>query len=442
MEDNKKIKRDIILINKMCTGSYTVSNIGHEIINYFKDDNGDNYIYILPYGGMAKEKDDRIDTIILTSSLSNNRVEILAVIEIDENGQIHKGGNRGTEEIHKEQLKKLKNVTYGGATLEQIFKYNARNDEAIYVTFKAQKILKPKDNVKIYISNNEKDNNEDKYIIKVEKSLPSSSLKGYFIKDEKRKKGSEYEIFHDYDKIKEFINNNRGKLFEMMETPRIDKEKINNFKVENINMNYLQLIEKEDEEQIYTNLFYYWLNSNNLIDEFIKEKLNIEDKFELKKEKKLKHGRMDLFAISKDKAIIIENKIQSGLNGIDKNEETTQLGKYIKDIKTDNNIDENEIYGLIFVPDYNFNFLKKEIEKFEKEIYKKRYKIVKYSELSEFFNKKEIIQILKKDLYFNGYYEDFLRCIKNHTFSNISEKNKTEMERKFIYAIKKALENL
>ena len=62
---------------------------------------------------------------------------------------------------------------------------------------------------------------------------------------------------------------------------------------------------------------------------------------------------MDLFAISKDKAIIIENKIQSGLNGIDKNEETTQLGKYIKDIKTDNNIDENEIYGLIFVPDYN-----------------------------------------------------------------------------------------
>ena len=43
------------------------------------------------------------------------------------------------EEIHKEQLKKLKNVTYGGATLEQIFKYNARNDEAIYVTFKAQK---------------------------------------------------------------------------------------------------------------------------------------------------------------------------------------------------------------------------------------------------------------------------------------------------------------
>ena len=135
-------------------------------------------------------------------------------------------------------------MTYGGATLEQIFKYNIRNDKAIYVTFKTKKILKPKDNVKIYISNNEKDNNDDKYIIKVEKSLPSSSLKGYFIKDEKGKNGSENYIYHDYDKIKEFINNNREKLFEMMETPKIDKEKINNFKVENINMNYLQLIEK------------------------------------------------------------------------------------------------------------------------------------------------------------------------------------------------------
>lgn len=440
MGDNIKIKRDIILINKMCTGSYTVSNVGHEIINYFKDDNGDNYIYILPYGGMAKEKDGRIDTIILTSSLSNNRVEILAVIEIDENGQIHKGGDRGTEEIHREQLKELKNVTYGGATLEQIFKYNIKNDEAIYVTFKAKNILKPKDNVKVYISNNKNDNSDER-IIKVEKSLPSSSLKGYFIKDEKNKKSLTNEIFHDYDKIKGFINDNREKLFETMVTPKIDKEKIKNFKVENINMNYLQLIEKEDEEQIYTNLFYYWLNSNNLIDEFIKEKLNIEDKFELKKEKKVKHGRMDLFAISKNKAIIIENKIQSGLNGIDKEEETTQLGKYVNDIIKDYEIKANEIYGMIFVPDYNFEFLTREIQELEKEEIIKNYNIIKYSELYEFFNKKEIIQILKKDLYFNGYYEDFLRCIKNHTFSNISEKNKTEMERKFIYAIKRALEN-
>ena len=179
----------------------------------------------------------------------------------------------------------------------------------------------------------------------------------------------------------------------------------------------------------------------NDLDKFIKEKLNIEDEFELKKEKSLKHGRMDLFAISKDKAIIIENKIQSGLNGIDKDEGTSQLKNYIEGINKDYKIDENKIYGVIFIPDYNVNFLNKEMQKHEKKEIIKYYTPITYSELFEFFNRKEIIRMLKKDLYFNGYYEDFLRCIKNHTFSNISEKNKTEMERKFIYAIKKALEN-
>ena len=68
-------------------------------------------------------------------------------------------------------------------------------------------------------------------------------------------------------------------------------------------------------------------------------------------------------------------------------------------------------------------------------------KIISYSELYEKKKKKEVRKILENDLYYNGYYDDFLRCIKNHTFNNINEKNKNEMERKFIYAIKKALNN-
>ncbi len=437
------MSKDVILINKMCTGSFTISNIGHEIINYFKDDNGDNYIYILPYGGMSNIYDDRIDTIILTSSLKDKRVEVQAIIEIDEHGQIHKGGDRGSEEIHNKQLELLKNVTYGGATLEQIFRYNKGNDKAIYVTFKAKEILKPKDDIKIYISNNSDDSDFEQNIIKVDKNLPSSSLKGYFIKNEKLKitNSSEEIVLHDFDRIKEFINKNKEKLFEVMNTPKINKKKVNDFNLEKVNINYLQLIEKEDEEQIYTNLLSYWLNCNNLIDIFINEKLFISDRFEVKKEKRVKHGRMDIFAISEKRAIIIENKILSGLNGVDKVEETTQLGKYVKDIEREYEIKQNEIYGMIFVPDYNIEFLNKEIKDLEQQEILKYYKIIPYSELYEFFNKKEIRKILKDDLYYNFYYDDFLRCIKNHTFNSINEKNKNEMERKFIYAIKKALNN-
>ena len=48
--------------------------------------------------------------------------------------------------------------------------------------------------------------------------------------------------------------------------------------------------------------------------------------------------------------------------------------------------------------------------------------------------------IVREDLYYSNYYEDFLRCLRNHTYQDIDEKNKEEMERKFIYAIKNALE--
>ena len=38
-----------ILLNKMYTGSFTTTaiDIGHEIINFFKTDKGENYVYAL-----------------------------------------------------------------------------------------------------------------------------------------------------------------------------------------------------------------------------------------------------------------------------------------------------------------------------------------------------------------------------------------------------------
>lgn len=131
--------RKIILINKMCTGSFNIDNIGHEIINYFKDDNNENYIYVLPYGGIASKYDDKIDIIIMTSSLSNKRIEVQAIVELDDDSQIHRGGDRGSIEAHKNQLDKLKDITYGGIRLDEIFKDNKGNDKAIYITFKAKK---------------------------------------------------------------------------------------------------------------------------------------------------------------------------------------------------------------------------------------------------------------------------------------------------------------
>lgn len=56
-----------ILLNKMYTGSFTTTaiDIGHEIINFFKTDEGENYVYVVPYGGMDKKHNDQISHILL-----------------------------------------------------------------------------------------------------------------------------------------------------------------------------------------------------------------------------------------------------------------------------------------------------------------------------------------------------------------------------------------
>ena len=70
MNNNEKEEKNVILINKMYTGSYLDdndgNNIGHEIINFFKADDGNNYIYITPYG--KANNGDNIKYILLTDA--------------------------------------------------------------------------------------------------------------------------------------------------------------------------------------------------------------------------------------------------------------------------------------------------------------------------------------------------------------------------------------
>ncbi len=42
---NQSEKKGIVL-NRMYTGSYLSSNLGHEVINMFQDDQGNHYLYL------------------------------------------------------------------------------------------------------------------------------------------------------------------------------------------------------------------------------------------------------------------------------------------------------------------------------------------------------------------------------------------------------------
>ena len=51
-----------ILINQLFAGSYLQegTNIGHEIINIFRDDNDENYLFITPYGNVNGHDVDKV----------------------------------------------------------------------------------------------------------------------------------------------------------------------------------------------------------------------------------------------------------------------------------------------------------------------------------------------------------------------------------------------
>ena len=42
-----------IVLNRMYTGSYLSSNLGHEVINMFQDDQGKHYLYLNAKGNYA-----------------------------------------------------------------------------------------------------------------------------------------------------------------------------------------------------------------------------------------------------------------------------------------------------------------------------------------------------------------------------------------------------
>ena len=80
-KSNEQPKCNEIIINRMFSGNYLENedNIGHEIINLYKDDNGRNYIYLLAGGDYQKDHaSNEIDGVLLVRGISANCVEVVA----------------------------------------------------------------------------------------------------------------------------------------------------------------------------------------------------------------------------------------------------------------------------------------------------------------------------------------------------------------------------
>ena len=84
-----------ILLNSMFVGNYGLDkgNLPHEVINFFRADNGQFYVYITPYGTISPNMDiEDLKAILFVHNVGNGLIEVVAKAELDESSTLFTQG--------------------------------------------------------------------------------------------------------------------------------------------------------------------------------------------------------------------------------------------------------------------------------------------------------------------------------------------------------------
>ena len=156
-----------IVLNRMYTGSYLSTNLGHEVINMFQADNGKHYLYLNDKGNFANKYTELIDDMLLVRYVGENKVEILAwaseltaipgtnmpYSNFDPNSTIrgyqeqiiYNKQRKPNLEISdcnwKDEVDSETGIRYGEANLIDIF--GDADQQNIYITYRAGKFQTP-----------------------------------------------------------------------------------------------------------------------------------------------------------------------------------------------------------------------------------------------------------------------------------------------------------
>lgn len=366
-----------IVINRMYNGDYLNENLGHEIINMYKDDNGNKYIYLQPLGTFAYEHTNKIGCILLARTIpGKKKLEILGKADYLED--VYKYGHTAKEQI--EYINKH-NIKYGGVLLNKIFESNKKNQD-IFISFKAKEVLKP---IRTTYLSFEKNTECD--IILKENKQAKASLKQYF----------DSSTPEDYDTLFNFINDNNNWEKE------IDKVTPDRISIPS-EKNFFEICGIENYELAFSNaLAYFMKRYPELITKFAKEYLDKDyipaEDFDIIREKE---KNIDLLVTDKNYVIVIENKIKSEINGHIKTSqnndlEYSQLSKYYNHAKKISN--GRKIRCFLLTPNYNDIDLKCYADG-------EQYTKIYYSQIYQFLHKQQI-----NDIYLNEY----IKAIHKHT---------------------------
>ena len=334
-----------ILLNIMYAGKYIESdNIGHEIINLFKDDRGRNYIYAMPGGTIAKHHEGNIRCVLMVRRINANTLEILGktvgeLTQILTETVARENNDEQRTKIHSMQIEKIEKdgITYGGKKLDKIFEKNGTNDKDAYITFEADNVVKPKN--RIYLTTNEKwkeTPREGFFYLGSKLKFPKQSMKTYL---------SDAKTQHAFEVVTKIINDTS--LWDgSVPTVKVDEADQEN----ETPPTFMKIIRKEYDELSYSNMLAFFFRRNRKVFcDFAKEVLEIDMESNFTIEREWEH--IDLLITDENKVIVIENKIKSAINGV-KDSGESQLSDYVGKVNNEKAFKNKKKHFFILSPDY------------------------------------------------------------------------------------------
>ena len=327
-----------IVLNRMYTGSYLSSNLGHEVINMFQADNGKHYLYLNSKGNFSNAGTS-VGTMLLVRGIGDKRVEVVGLAKnlkpVDSaRCTLPRDLGRVDEEVQTKQLAYMKEITYGGAAIKEIF--GEEGQQSVFISYEtdAENFYLPQRRIIIYFKDKQEDDNSKKKaknsenIYLTELSFASTSLHQYVSKDSNKQ---DWKVLHDICKNKTLWK----KGIKKVEVPdNLSEQQDSLFDICRI----------QDDENKFSNALSYFIEKYPgiwikffetkgikllKIDSVAREEDAKVDKPDWKDKT---GGRIDLLIRSENYYIILENKIDSN---VIKDEKTgkTQLERYYNYVK-------------------------------------------------------------------------------------------------------------
>lgn len=443
----------------MYVGDYLASNLGHEVINLLIADpidedagTGDNkprhFIYLNPFGSLDSSH-SQLDIMLMTRYIGDSTFQVVAMakgLEPADGVTLRKGGNtaRYTDEqpdIRNAQLDYIKkhNIRYDGVLLNEIF--NDAEQQNIFVTYKAETVLIPKDDVEIYIKYIKPENRTDKTAQQKAKEnkevfetldsvgdkkvcvhvknngIPKTALKSYIYQDQSE--------FKDYDRIKDAIIDN-DKLWQPLQSHKNDSI----FADHDDKISLFDICAIENDENRISNALAYFMDQNeyrelwcDFLNDIFKD-INLSTSYKVYREReaKLKNpekkktdeetkpynkedidasgGRMDLLIVDDNHVIVIENKIKATISSKSNEPKKSQLNGYHVFCENFHDFDGKTKRYAVLHPNYNPPHIESDMQGIFKQVtYKALYDFLSEGEYKDMVDKDENFVALRNVLF-------------------------------------------